>query len=44
MRIQSKDVKVITTFMLLFPLISIAAVRFFLRAREQLRMPSDMWE
>lgn len=44
MRVRIKDVKLLTAFVLFLPLISIAAFKFFIRAREQMSMPKDMWE
>jgi hypothetical protein len=43
--IKEKDVKVLTAFFALFPLIAFAAVKFFIRAKGQLTFPNkDMWE
>lgn len=44
MRLKTKDIKVLTAFIVFLPLISIAALKFFIRAREQLRIPDNMWE
>lgn len=42
---KQKDIKVLTAFFALFPLIAVAAVKFFIRAKDQVTLPNkDMWE
>jgi len=43
--IKQKDIKVLTAFFTLFPLIAVVAVKFFIRIKDQVTLPNkDMWE